>query len=203
MGMAVDTTRVKELRERTGAGIMECKQALAQTQGDLEKAVDLLRQKGLSKAAKKAERATPEGLITAYIHPGGKIGVLVEVNCETDFVARNTEFQEFVKDLALQIAGAHPPPQYIQREDIPAVILEKEKEIFYAQARELGKPEKVLDQIVHGKLEKFYEEVCLLEQPFIKDPTLRVRDLLTQKIAKMGENIRIRRFTRYRLGELG
>ena len=199
--MAIDTALVKELRERTGAGIMECKQALAQTQGDLEKALDLLRQKGLSKAAQKAERDTPEGLITAYIHPGGKIGVLVEVNCETDFVARNSEFQEFVKDLALQIAGSHPPPQYLQREEIPTAVLEKGKEIFYAQARELGKPEKVMDQIVQGKLEKFYEEVCLLEQPFIKDPNLRIRDLLTQKIAKMGENIRIRRFTRYRLGE--
>jgi elongation factor Ts len=199
--MAIDASQVKELRERTGAGIMECKQALAQTQGDLEKAVDFLRQKGLSKAAKKADRATPEGLISAYIHPGGKIGVLVEVNCETDFVARNPEFQELVKDLALQIAGSHSPPQYIQREDIPPTVLDKEKDIFYAQARDLGKPDKVMDQIVQGKVEKFYEEVCLLEQPFIKDPGMKVRDLLTQKIAKIGENIRISRFIRYRLGE--
>jgi elongation factor Ts len=199
--MAIDASQVKELRERTGAGIMECKQALAQTQGDLEKAVDFLRQKGLSKAAKKADRATPEGLISAYIHPGGKIGVLVEVNCETDFVARNPEFQELVKDLALQIAGSHPPPQYIQREDIPPTVLDKEKDIFYAQAKGLGKPDKVMDQIVQGKVEKFYEEVCLLEQPFIKDPGMKVRDLLTQKIAKIGENIRISRFIRYRLGE--
>ncbi|MCI0527679.1 MAG: translation elongation factor Ts [Nitrospira sp.] len=199
--MAIDASQVKELRERTGAGIMECKQALAQTQGDLEKAIDFLRQKGLSKAAKKADRVTPEGLISAYIHSGGKIGVLVEVNCETDFVARNPEFQELVKDLALQIAGAHPPPQFIQREDIPPAVLEKEMGIFYAQAKGLGKPDKVVDQIVQGKLEKFFEEVCLLEQPFIKDPGIKVRDLLTQKIAKIGENIRIRRFTRYRLGE--
>jgi len=201
--MAIDASQVKELRERTGAGIMECKQALAQAQGDLEKAVDFLRQKGLSKAAKKADRVTPEGLISSYIHPGGKIGVLVEVNCETDFVARNPEFQELVKDLALQIAGAHPPPRFIQREDIPPAVLEKEKEIFYAQAKGLGKPDKVVNQIVQGKLEKFYEEVCLLEQPFIKDSEVKVRDLLTQKIAKIGENIRIRRFTRYRLGEEG
>ena len=199
--MAIDASQVKELRERTGAGIMECKQALAQTQGDLEKAVDFLRQKGLSKAAKKADRATPEGLISAYIHPGGKIGVLVEVNCETDFVARNPEFQELVKDLALQIAGSHPPPQYIQRENIPPAVLDKEKDFFYAQAKGLGKPDKVMDQIVQGKVEKFYEEVCLLEQPFIKDPGMKVRDLLTQKIAKIGENIRISRFIRYRLGE--
>jgi elongation factor Ts len=201
--MAVDASQVKELRERTGAGIMECKQALAQAQGDLEKAVDFLRQKGLSKAAKKADRVTPEGLISAYIHPGGKIGVLVEVNCETDFVARNPEFQELVKDLALQIAGAHPPPQFIQREHIPQAVLEKEMEIFYVQAKGLGKPDKVVDQIVQGKLEKFYEEVCLLEQPFIKNPEVKVRDLLAQKIAKIGENIRIRRFTRYRLGDEG
>ena len=199
--MAVDASQVKELRERTGAGIMECKQALAQAQGNLEKAVAFLRQKGLSKAAKKADRVTPEGLISAYIHPGGKIGVLVEVNCETDFVARNPEFRELVKDMALQIAGAHPPPQFIQREDIPPAVLEKEKEIFYAQAKGLGKPDKVVDQIAQGKLEKFYEEVCLLEQPFIKDPEVKVRDLLTQKIAKIGENIRISRFIRYRLGE--
>ncbi len=201
--MAVDASQIKELRERTGAGIMECKQALAQTHGDLEKAVDFLRQKGLSKAAKKADRVTPEGLISAYIHPGGKIGVLVEVNCETDFVARNPEFQELVKDIALQIAGAHPPPQFIQRDDIPPAVLEKEMGIFYAQAKGLGKPDKVADQIVQGKLEKFYEEVCLLEQPFIKDPGVKVRDLLTQKIVKIGENIRIHRFTRYRLGEEG
>ena len=199
--MAVDASQVKELRERTGAGIMECKQALAQAQGNLEKAVAFLRQKGLSKAAKKADRVTPEGLISAYIHPGGKIGVLVEVNCETDFVARNPEFRELVKDMALQIAGAHPPPQFIQREDIPPAVLEKEKEIFYAQAKGLGKPDKVVDQIAQGKLEKFYEEVCLLEEPFIKDPEVKVRDLLTQKIAKIGENIRISRFIRYRLGE--
>lgn len=199
--MTVDTTLVRELRERTGAGIIECKEALDQAQGDLEKAADFLRQKGMSRAAQKASRATTEGLIYAYIHPGGRIGVLLEVNCETDFVARNPEFQELVKDLALQIAGAHPPPLYIQKEDVPPVVLEREREIFYAQARALGKPDKVLAQIVQGKIEKFYTEICLWEQPFVKNPDIRVRDRVTQNIAKMAENIRIRRFTRYRLGE--
>ena len=199
--MAVDTALVRELRERTGAGIMECKQALAQSQGDLDKAADFLRQKGMTLAAQKAVRTTTEGLIWAYIHQGGKIGILVEVNCETDFVAKNPEFQDLVKDLALQIAGADPPAHYVYREDIPAPVLEKEREIFYAQARALGKPDKVLEQIVQGKIEKFYTESCLWEQPFIKDPEMKVRDLVSQKIAKMGENIRIRRFTRYQLGK--
>ena len=199
--MAVDTALVRELRERTGAGIMECKQALAQAQGDLDKAAAFLRQKGMTLAAQKAARTTTEGLIWAYIHQGGKIGILVEVNCETDFVARNPEFQDLVKDLALQIAGANPPARYVYREDIPAPVLEKERGIFDAQARALGKPDKVVEQIVQGKIEKFYTETCLWEQPFIKDPEMKVRDLVTQKIAKIGENIRIRRFIRYQLGE--
>jgi elongation factor Ts len=199
--MSVDTTQVKELRERTGAGILDCKQALAQAQGDLEKAVTFLREKGLTKAAKKADRETPEGLVSAYIHPGGKIGILLEVNCETDFVARDQEFQDLVKDLSLQIAGSDPPALYVQREDVPESVLAKEKEIFYAQAKSLGKPDKVVEQVVQGKIEKFYMEVCLLEQPFVKNPEHRIRDLINQKIAKVGENIRVRRFIRYRLGE--
>lgn len=199
--MSVDAAQVKELRERTGAGFMDCKQALAQAKGDLEKAADLLRQKGAARAAQKATRSTGEGLVSAYIHPGGKLGVLLEVNCETDFVARNPEFQELVKDLAMQIAAADPPPLYIQKEDVPPEVLEKEKQVFYAQARTLGKPDQVVDQIVQGRIEKFYAEVCLLEQPFIKDPEIRIKDLITQKIAKIGENIRVRRFTRYRLGQ--
>lgn len=201
MKMAVDAALIKELRERTGAGVMECKQALTQTQGDLEKAQEFLRQKGVGKAAKKSGRETPEGLIGAYIHPGSRIGVLLEVNCETDFVARTQDFQDLVKDLALQIAGSSPPPRYIHREDIPPADLEKEKVLYAEEAKGLGKPEKVVEQIVQGKLEKFYTGACLWEQPFIKDPETRVSDVISQKIAKLGENIRIRRFTRYQLGE--
>ncbi len=196
---AVDT--IKELREKTGAGIMDCKTALAQSQGDLSKAIDYLRQKGLATAAKKAGRETREGIIGSYIHFGGKIGVLAEVNCETDFVARNPEFQELVRDIAMQIAGSTPPPQYIRREDVPAEAIEKERSIFIAQARETKKPEAVISKIAEGKLEKFFEEVCLLEQPFIKDPQVKIKDLVAQKIAKIGENIHVRRFTRYQLGE--
>ncbi|TAK08169.1 MAG: translation elongation factor Ts [Candidatus Manganitrophaceae bacterium] len=196
---AVDT--IKELREKTGAGIMDCKTALAQSQGDLSKAIDYLRQKGLATAAKKAGRETREGIIGSYIHFGGKIGVLVEVNCETDFVARNPEFQELVRDIAMQVAGSTPPPQYIRREEVPAEIAEKERNIFIAQARETKKPEAVIAKIAEGKLEKFFEEICLLEQSFIKDPQIKIKDLIAQKIAKIGENIHVRRFTRYQLGE--
>lgn len=196
---AVDT--IKELREKTGAGIMDCKAALAQSQGDLSKAIDFLRQKGLATAAKKAGRETREGSIGSYIHFGGKIGVLVEVSCETDFVARNPEFQEFVRDIAMQIAGSTPPPQYIRREEVSAEVIEKERNIYIAQARETKKPEGVIAKIAEGKLEKFFEEICLLEQPFIKDPQTKIKDLLAQKIAKVGENMHIRRFTRYQLGE--
>jgi len=189
---------VKELREKTGAGIMDCKRALADSGGDLEKAIDLLRQKGLSAAAKKASREAKEGLVSSYIHGGGKIGVLVEVNCETDFVARNSEFQELVKDIAMQIAASNP--SYVRREDVPADVLERERSIYKIQAKESGKPEHVLDKIVEGKVEKFYLETCLLEQPFVKDPSVTINDMVQQKIAKIGENIIVKRFTRYQLG---
>lgn len=197
--MAVDT--IKELREKTGAGIMDCKTALAQSEGNLEKAIDFLRQKGLATATKKAGREAREGTIGSYIHFGGKIGVLVEVNCETDFVARNPEFQELVKDLAMQIAGSVPAPQYIRREEVPPAVIEKEKEIYMAQARETKKPEGVIAKIAEGKIEKFLQEICLLEQPFIKDPQIKIKEMVAQKIAKVGENILVRRFTRYQLGE--
>lgn len=195
----VDT--IKELREKTGAGIMDCKAALAESQGDLEKAIDFLRQKGLATATKKAGRETREGIVGSYIHFGGKIGVLVEVNCETDFVARNPEFQELVKDIAMQIAGSTPPPRYIRREEVPAEVIEKERSIYIAQARETKKPEAVIAKIAEGKIDKFLQEVCLMEQPFIKDPQVKIKDLIAQKIAKIKENIQVRRFTRYQLGE--
>lgn len=190
---------VKELREKTGGGIMDCKRALQEAAGDMEKAVDLLRQKGLSVAAKKSVRETKEGIIGTYIHGGGKIGVLVEINCETDFVARNPEFQELVKDIAMQIAASNPT--YIRREEIPSGVLEKERDIFKAQARETGKPEHVIEKIAEGKIEKFFADSCLLEQPFIKDSSIVIRDLISQKIAKIGENILVKRFVRYQLGE--
>jgi elongation factor Ts len=196
--MAGNTTLVKELREKTGAGILDCQKALIEAGNDVEKAIEHLRQKGLAAAQKKAGRETNEGLISAYIHPGNRIGVLIEVNCETDFVARNEEFQAFVKDLALQIAASSP--RYIKREDIPAEVIEKEKTIYRAQCKEMGKPEAAWEKIVQGKVDKFYEESCLLEQAFIKDPTVTIKDLLSQKIAKIGENISLRRFTRYQLG---
>ena len=196
---AVDT--IKELREKTGAGIMDCKTALAQSQGDLAKAIDFLRQKGLATATKKAGRETREGVVGSYIHSGGRIGVLVEVNCETDFVARNPEFQELVKDVAMQVAGSTPAPRYIRTEDVPAEVIEKEKAIYIAQARETKKPEAVIEKIAQGKVDKFLQEVCLLEQPFIKDPQVKIKDLIAQKISKIGENIQVRRFTRYQLGE--
>ncbi len=197
--VTISSDSVKELREKTGAGIMDCKRALADSGGDIDKAVDFLRQKGLSAAAKKASRETKEGVISSYIHGAGKIGVLVEVNCETDFVARNSEFQELVKDIAMQIAASNP--SYVQREDVPADVLHKERSIYRIQARESGKPENVLDKIVEGKVEKFYLESCLLEQSFIKDPSVTIKDMVQQKIAKIGENITVKRFTRYQLGE--
>ncbi|MCP9439592.1 MAG: translation elongation factor Ts [Nitrospira sp.] len=190
---------VKELREKTGAGILDCQKALAENGNDIEKAVDYLRQKGLAAAAKKSGRETNQGLVHAYIHMGGKIGVLIEVNCETDFVARNDEFKIFVNDLALQIAAAKP--LYVKREDIPKDLIEKERAIYEGQAKEMGKPPAAWPKIVEGKLEKFYQESCLLEQAFIKDPAITIKDLLAQKIAKIGENINIRRFVRYQLGE--
>jgi elongation factor Ts len=190
---------VKALREKTGAGMMDCKRALQETDGDMEKAIEYLREKGLAAAAKRAGRTAAEGVIEAYIHLGGKLGVLVEVNCETDFVARTPEFREFARDIAMQVAAANP--QYLTREDVPAEVLNKEREILRAQALNEGKPEKVVDRIVEGRLEKFYSENCLLEQPFIKDPDKKVRDLLAEKIARIGENIVIRRFVRFQLGE--
>jgi len=180
---------------------MDCKTALAQSQGDLAKAIDFLRQKGLATATKKAGRETREGLVSSYIHSGGKIGVLLEVNCETDFVARNPEFQELVKDVAMQIAGSIPAPRYIRSEDVPSDVIEKERSIFIAQARETKKPEAVIEKIAQGKVDKFLQEVCLMEQAFIKDPQVKIKDLIAQKISKIGENIQVRRFTRYQLGE--
>jgi elongation factor Ts len=197
--MAGESTLVKELRQKTGAGIMDCKQALVENADDIAKAIDWLRQKGLASAGKKVGRATNEGIIASYIHAGSKIGVLIEVNCETDFVARNEEFQGFVRDLTLQIAAARP--LYVRREDLPKEIVEKEVQIYRGQAKEMGKPEAAWEKIASGKLEKFYQDACLLEQPFIKDPNAKIADLVTQKIAKFGENISIRRFTRFQLGE--
>ncbi|MCD6170113.1 MAG: translation elongation factor Ts [Candidatus Latescibacteria bacterium] len=195
--MTVTAEMVRKLREKTGAGIMDCKRALNSSGGDFDKAISLLRERGISVAAKRMGRATKEGIITSYIHPGSKLGVLVEVNCETDFVARTEEFQNFAKNIAMQIAAANP--LVINKEDLPTETTEKEKQIYRKQAE--GKPETAVQRIVNGKLEKFFQEVCLLEQPFIKDPNISVRDLLTQTIAKLGENISIKRFVRYRLGE--
>jgi elongation factor Ts len=196
--MAGNSMLVKELREKTGAGILDCQHALVQTGNDIDKAIEHLRQKGLAAAQKKAGRDTNEGTVAAYIHPGNRIGVLIEVNCETDFVARNEEFQALVKDLALQVAASSP--SYVKREDVPASEVEKEKAIYLAQAKEMGKPEAAWDKIAQGKLEKFYQDSCLVEQAFIKDPIVTIKDLVAQKIAKIGENITIRRFTRYQLG---
>ncbi len=190
---------VKKLREKTGAGMMDCKNALVETDGDTEKAVALLREKGLAKAAKRAGRTASQGVVDAYIHLGGKVGVMVEVNCETDFVARNAEFKTFVRDLCLQVAATNPA--YLSREDVPADEIEKEKEVLKNQALHEGKPEKIVEKIVTGKMEKYYEENCLLEQPFVKDPDQKVTDLLSNLIAKIGENIVIRRYVRYEMGE--
>jgi elongation factor Ts len=196
--MAITAEMVKELREKTGAGVMDCKQALAESAGDLEKAIDYLRRKGLSDAAKRVGRTTSEGVIGSYIHPGGKIGVLLEVNCESDFVARTEEFQGLVRDLAMQIAAANP--LYLRREDVPEDLRTREQNIYAAQAREGGKPEKIVERIVQGKLEKFIQEVCLLEQSFVKDPDITVNQVIASKAAKLGENIVVRRFQRYQLG---
>jgi elongation factor Ts len=197
--MEVSASAVKDLREKTGAGMMDCKKALAETGGDVQKAIDYLRQKGLAAAAKKADRVAADGAVGAYVHPGGKIGVLVEINCETDFVARTAEFQSLLKDVAMQVAAANP--RYLRREEVPAAELDKEKTIYRQQALETGKPEKVVDKIVEGKIERFYSEACLLEQAFIKDPDKKVTDILNESIGRLGENIQIRRFSRYHLGE--
>lgn len=190
---------VKELRERTGAGMMDCKKALTETAGDVDKAIDFLREKGLAAAAKKAGRVASEGLVEAYIHAGGRIGVLVEVNCETDFVAKTDDFKALVKDIAMHIAAANP--LYLTREEVPTAEIEHEKEILAEQARNEGKPDKIIEKMVVGRIEKYYKEVCLLDQAFVKDQDKTISDLVTANIAKIGENISIRRFARYNLGE--
>ena len=195
----ITAEQVKELRELTGAGMMECKKVLEETNGDKEKATELLRERGVVKAAKKAGRIAAEGLVESYIHGDGRIGVLVEVNIETDFAAKNPEFREFVKDVAMQIAANKP--EYVKREDVPAEVVEKEKEIIKAQALNEGKPEAAVERIVAGRIDKFYAESCLLDQEFIKDPDKTVQQVLTEKIANIGENITIRRFVRFERGE--
>lgn len=195
----ISASQVKELRELTGAGMMDCKKALTETNGNMEKAIEYLREKGLAAAAKRAGRIATEGLVESYIHGGGRIGVLIEVNCETDFVAKTDEFKTLVKDLAMQVAASNP--LYVSREEVTQEVIDKEKSILRAQALNEGKPEKIVDKMVEGRIEKFYKEVCLLEQPFIKDPDKSVNDLITEKIAKIGENIRVRRFARFELGE--
>ncbi len=190
---------VRQLRERTGAGMMDCKKALTETEGNEEKAIEWLREKGIASAAKKAGRIAAEGLVEAYIHGGGRIGVLVEVNIETDFAAKNEEFKTFVKDVAMQIAASKP--LYVRREEVPASIIENEKEILRAQAKNEGKPEKIIEKMVEGRIEKFYAENCLMEQAFIKDPDVTIDQLVKEKIAKIGENISIRRFVRFERGE--
>jgi elongation factor Ts len=197
--MEISIESVKDLRQRTGAGVVDCKTALQEAGGDVDAAIEYLRRKGLATAAKKAGRIATDGLVSSYIHAGGKIGVLVEVNCETDFVAKTEDFQAFVKNVAMQIAAANP--QYIRREEIPAEVLEKERRIYRTQALDSGKPEKVIEKIVEGKMERYYSEVCLLEQTYIKDSDLTVKDVLDAVIAKVGENISLRRFTRFQLGE--
>jgi elongation factor Ts len=190
---------VKELREKTGSGMMDCKNALAEVDGDIEKAIEFLRKKGLATAQKRAGRALNEGIIQSYIHMTGKLGVMVEVNCETDFVAKNEDFKEFAKNIAMHIAASNPLG--ITPEDVPNDIIEKEKEIYRAQALEMGKPENVVEKIVEGKLKKFYEDSCLLNQPYVRDNNISVADLLNDLIAKIGENISIKRFVRYQIGE--
>ena len=196
--MSISAAMVKELREKTGAGMMDCKKALEDSDGNMEKAIELLREKGLAKAAKKSGRIAAEGLVDSYIH-GGRIGVLVEVNSETDFVAKNDEFKKFVRDIAMQVAAANP--QYIRREEVSAEAIQKEKEILRAQALNEGKPEKIVDKMVEGRIEKYFKEVCLLEQGFIRDPEISIQELLNQMIAKIGENLSIRRFVRFEVGE--
>ena len=197
---AVNAAQVRDLRDKTGAGMMDCKRALAETGGDLEKAVVYLREKGLAAAAKRSARTASEGTVGSYIHAGGKIGVLIEINCETDFVARTPQFQTLVKDLAMQVAAANP--RYAQRQDVPAEVIEAERSIYRAQTSGSGKPAAVIEKIVDGKLEKFYADTCLLEQPFIKEPQRTVSQLVTDAIAQLGENIVVRRFARFQLGEM-
>jgi elongation factor Ts len=195
----VSPTLVRELRERTGAGMMDCKKALTEVNGDIEKALVYLREKGLAAAAKRAGRTAADGVVASYIHAGGKIGVLIEVNCETDFVARTEDFQALVKELAMQIAAANP--RYVRREEVPADVIEQERSIYAAQAANSGKPAQVIEKMVGGKVEKFFADVCLLEQPFIKDPDKQVGRLISDAVAKLGENVVVRRFARFQLGE--
>lgn len=190
---------IKELRERTGAGMMDCKRALTESNGDMEKAIDYLREKGLASAAKKSGRVATEGLVEAYIHGEGRIGVLIEVNCETDFVAKTDEFQELVRELAMQVAALKA--EYVDREHVPADVLEHEREIIRQQALNEGKPEHIVEKIVEGRIEKFYEQVCLLDQPYVRDNDKKIKDLINEKISTIGENIRVRRFVRYERGE--
>ena len=197
--MDINATLVKELREKTGVGMMDCKKALQESKGDLTLAVEYLRKKGIATAKKRGGRTTSEGQVASYIHPGAKIGVLVEVNCETDFSGKTEDFSAFVKNIAMQIAAANPLS--VDRDGIPASVLEKEREIYASQAKESGKPDKVIEKIVEGKMTKFYSEACLLEQPYVKNPDIKVQDLLNELMAKTGENIVIRRFARYQLGE--
>ena len=200
--MSISAEVVRQLREETGAGMMDCKGALVEAQGDMEKARDLLRKKGLAAASKRASRTASDGQVGSYIHPGAKVGVLVEVNCETDFVAKTPDFQALVKDVAMHIAAASPAAaQYVSKDEVPADVLEKEKEIYRAQAVAQGKPANVVDRIAEGKVKEYYATFCLLEQPFVKDPKLTVGQLVQEKIAVIKENIVIRRFARYRLGE--
>lgn len=197
--MAITAKMVQELRAQTGAGIMDCKQALTESGGDVEKAIEHLRKKGLASAAKRAGRVTSEGAVAAYIHGEGKIGVLVEVNCETDFVARTEQFQQLVKDVAMHIAASNP--LYLKREEVPEDMVAKEREIYQAQFADSKKPEQVIEKIVDGKIDKYFSEVCLYEQPFVKDSDKTIQQLLTETIAQLGENLNIRRFTRFALGE--
>lgn len=190
---------VKELRERTGAGVVDCQKALTETGGDLEKAITFLREKGLAAAAKRSGRAAAQGTVGSYIHGGGKIGVLVEVNCETDFVARTDEFQRLVKDIAMQIAAANP--RYVRRDEVPEAEKDKERAIYRTQTEQSGKPAAVIDRIVEGKLEKFFSEICLLEQPFIRDPSKTIEQLVKESVARTGENVVVRRFSRFQIGE--
>ena len=197
--MTITASLVKDLRERTGAGMMECKTALTETNGNIEQAIEVLRKHGLSRASAKAGRVAKQGLIYSYIHPGDQLGVLVELDCETDFVARTDDFRDLAKNLAMQIAATSA--QAVDRADVDAAMIERERAILMDQARESGKPEAILQKIVDGKIEKYYEEICLLEQPFIRDPDQRVKDLVAQAISKLGENIIVRRFAKFRIGE--
>lgn len=199
--MEINAHLVKELRERTGAAVMDCKKALQDSGGDLEKAIDRLREKGLKASVKKASRTAKEGLIGSYIHPGSKIGVLVEVNCETDFVARTADFQELVKNLAMHIAAANP--LYLSREEVAQDMVSKERDLCRTQALQTGKPEKVIEKIVDGKMDKFYAEICLLEQSYVREPEITIKSLIDAQIGKIGENIVLRRFCRFQLGEAG